>query len=120
MKTLTATVTGEEESDLRLAMEEVIRLVDGVFTSGQGRNETGSYSFNITEGPPIPPGALPEILEDHVEEMWQLVEEGMVQKGDKITDCQKIAMRDALEQLRRTIVGIQPQDLKNPCTNTPT
>lgn len=40
-------ITGQETDDLKLALEEVMRLLDGGFTSGFDRNETGSYRFSI-------------------------------------------------------------------------
>jgi len=40
-------IEGQETDDLQLALEEVMRLLDGGFTSGFDRNETGSYRFSI-------------------------------------------------------------------------
>jgi len=44
---MTIEITGQETDDLQLALEEVMRLLDGGFTSGFDRNETGSYRFSI-------------------------------------------------------------------------
>lgn len=42
---MTIEIKGQETDDLQLALEEVMRLLDGGFTSGFDRNETGSYRF---------------------------------------------------------------------------
>lgn len=39
-------LTGETESDLLIALEEVSRLMQTGFTSGFDRNETGSFNFS--------------------------------------------------------------------------
>lgn len=44
---MTIEITGQETDDLKLALEEVMRLLDGGFTSGFDHNETGSYRFSI-------------------------------------------------------------------------
>ncbi|NOS73073.1 MAG: hypothetical protein HOP36_00750 [Methyloglobulus sp.] len=46
---MTVALDGNEIDDLRIALEEVLRLVDGGFTSGFNRNDTGSFSFVIIE-----------------------------------------------------------------------
>ena len=44
---MTIEVTGQDTDDLTLALGEVRRLVDGDFTSGFDRNESGVYRFSI-------------------------------------------------------------------------
>lgn len=51
MKHLTITITGETETDLVIALEEVKSQVEKEFTSGFDRNETGSYTFELEERP---------------------------------------------------------------------
>jgi hypothetical protein len=46
---MTVALEGNEIDDLRIALEEVLRLLDGGFTSGFNRNDTGSFSFVIIE-----------------------------------------------------------------------
>ncbi len=46
---MTVALDGNEIDDLRMALEEVLRLLDGGFTSGFNRNDTGSFSFVIIE-----------------------------------------------------------------------
>ena len=45
---MTIEVTGQYTDDLTLALGEVRRLVDGGFTSGFDRNESGAYRFSIS------------------------------------------------------------------------
>ena len=45
---LTVEITGQDTDDLTLALGEVRRLVDGGFTSGFDRNESGAYRFSIS------------------------------------------------------------------------
>ncbi|NOU20293.1 MAG: hypothetical protein HOO93_00635 [Methyloglobulus sp.] len=46
---MTVALEGNEIDDLRMALEEVLHLLDGGFTSGFNRNDTGSFSFVIIE-----------------------------------------------------------------------
>jgi hypothetical protein len=39
---------GDFEADLELAFEEVVRLIKANFTSGKGSNDTGSFTFEVT------------------------------------------------------------------------
>jgi len=45
--TLQLTATAQQDSDLEDALEEVLRLVREGYTSGQGSNETGQFSFTV-------------------------------------------------------------------------
>lgn len=51
MKKILYTITceGETEEDLNQAFEEAHRLIKEGFTSGYDQNDTGSYSFDLTE-----------------------------------------------------------------------
>lgn len=51
MKKILYTITceGETEEDLNLAFEEAGRLIKEGYTSGHDSNNTGSYSFDLTE-----------------------------------------------------------------------
>lgn len=44
---LQLTATAQQDSDLEDALEEVLRLVREGYTSGQGSNETGQFSFTV-------------------------------------------------------------------------
>ena len=48
-KTITITLSGEDESDIELAFEEVVRVINEGYTNGFNENETGSYKFETTE-----------------------------------------------------------------------
>lgn len=47
MKKLTVLVEGKKDHDLVDALNEVIRLIKGGFSSGLDSNEDGSYSFQV-------------------------------------------------------------------------
>lgn len=47
-KEFTVTVSGDTESDVELALEEVLRLIKEGYLSGQNSNENGEYSFTST------------------------------------------------------------------------
>lgn len=47
MLTLKVTVTGHDEADLTVALQEVTRLVGESYASGQNENDTGSYRFEL-------------------------------------------------------------------------
>lgn len=49
MLRLTVNATGTTTDDLLLAVEEAARRIEGGFTSGLDRNESGSFTFVITE-----------------------------------------------------------------------
>lgn len=49
MKTLTITITGLWDQHLEDGLDEVRRLVANGNTSGQNRNETGSFSFDVDD-----------------------------------------------------------------------
>ena len=46
---MSAVLDGNEIDDLRIALEEVLRLLNAGFTSGFNRNDTGSFSFVVLE-----------------------------------------------------------------------
>lgn len=48
MKEFSITVTGESQSDVEIALEEVLRLVKEGYLSGHDKNETGEYFFDST------------------------------------------------------------------------
>lgn len=48
-KTIEIFVTGNTESDLELAIEEATQRIKDGYLSGADKNETGSYSFDITD-----------------------------------------------------------------------
>lgn len=48
MLTITITATGKTSDDLELAIGEVTRLLSEGNTSGFNRNETGSFTFDIS------------------------------------------------------------------------
>jgi len=50
MLTATIELHGETETDIELALDEVRRLVGEGFTSGHNSNDTGKFTFNISEG----------------------------------------------------------------------
>lgn len=52
MKKLKIEIQGEEEDDLTLAIEQVSKKVVEGFTSGHDENDTGSYSFEVSEVEP--------------------------------------------------------------------
>jgi len=41
--------TGETEEDLDLALEEAVRKIKEGYLSGGDKNETGSYSFDVSD-----------------------------------------------------------------------
>ena len=45
MRTCTITVTGKNDSEIRTAVEESLRLLDEGMTSGRDSNADGSFSF---------------------------------------------------------------------------
>lgn len=47
MLTLTITITGKTQSDLKLALDEVEDKVMDGYTSGLDKNEGGAYQFTI-------------------------------------------------------------------------
>jgi len=48
MKEFTITVTGEDQGDIEIALEEVLRLVKEGYLRGAAGHENGTYSFNST------------------------------------------------------------------------
>ena len=44
---MTIEIKGQETDDLKLALGEVMRLLNEGFASGFDRNESGSYRFSI-------------------------------------------------------------------------
>lgn len=46
---LTLEAFGDDTPDLENALREALRLVEAGFTSGQNKNDSGSFSFDITE-----------------------------------------------------------------------
>lgn len=48
-RTIEIFVTGNTESDLELAIEEATQRIKDGYLSGADKNETGSYSFDITD-----------------------------------------------------------------------
>ena len=49
MKQLEVTISCKTESDLTIALDEVKRKVEQGFLSGFDSNDSGSYTFEITE-----------------------------------------------------------------------
>lgn len=49
MKKLTVEIEGKDWSDLELALEQVKGWIEGEFTSGSDRNDTGNYQFSVDE-----------------------------------------------------------------------
>jgi hypothetical protein len=47
-KEFTITVSGETQSDIEAALEEVLKLVREGYLSGVDSNESGEYSFDST------------------------------------------------------------------------
>lgn len=48
-KSIEIFVTGTTEDDIDLAINEATRLIKEGFLSGGDKNETGSYSFDVTD-----------------------------------------------------------------------
>jgi hypothetical protein len=46
--TFQITIRGENDPDIEDALEEVLRLIREGYTSGQGSNETGEFTFTTT------------------------------------------------------------------------
>ena len=46
---LVVEIEGEESSDLVQALDEVRRLVDAGYQSGMDSNDTGEFTFTVTE-----------------------------------------------------------------------
>ena len=49
MKQLEIKISGKTESDMTIALDEVKRKVEQGFLSGFDSNDSGSYTFDITE-----------------------------------------------------------------------
>ena len=49
MKQLEVSISGKTESDLTIALDEVKRKVEQGLLSGFDSNDTGNYTFDITE-----------------------------------------------------------------------
>lgn len=49
-KHLQIIIDGQDEGDLEIAIAEVTRLIRDGFTTGMDRNETGQFTFTLTEG----------------------------------------------------------------------
>jgi hypothetical protein len=50
---LKLTASGQTLDDIEIALEEALRLVRVGYTSSHGNNDTGAYSFELTENPPF-------------------------------------------------------------------
>jgi hypothetical protein len=50
---LKLTASGQSLDDIEIALEEALRLVRGRYTSSHGNNDTGAYSFELTENSPV-------------------------------------------------------------------
>lgn len=42
-------IEGDDQGDLEIALEEAMRKIQEGYTSGADRNDTGSYSFDVSE-----------------------------------------------------------------------
>jgi|688.fasta_scaffold962245_2 hypothetical protein len=49
---LKLTASGQSLDDIEIALEEALRLVREGYTYSHGNNDTGVYSFKLTENPP--------------------------------------------------------------------
>jgi hypothetical protein len=49
---LKVTASGQTLDDIEIALEEVLRLIRDGYVSSNGNNDTGAYSFDLTENPP--------------------------------------------------------------------
>ena len=50
---LKLTASGQTLDDIEIALEQALRLVRGRYTSSHGNNDTGAYSFELTENLPV-------------------------------------------------------------------
>jgi len=50
---LKVTASGQTLDDIEIALEEALRLIRDGYVSSIGNNDTGAYSFELTENLPV-------------------------------------------------------------------